>query len=139
MTDTAKLRDLAQRATQGEWEVCLGSGHNVFTGIHAYQNDGNKPIFIADCLTDYMLSKEVRCEDDHRHNLKYIAACSPATILELLDRLEAAERVCECVLEEKAFRDIISAGCGQVCEAIIRQESTRQALSVWQKVKEAQK
>lgn len=80
------------KATPGPWEICLGSGGNVCTGIHHYLKDGSGSIFVADCLTDYMLSKAVKCEDDHRQNLKAIAS-APTDIAALLAEVRRLNRM----------------------------------------------
>lgn len=84
MIDIQELRELAQKATQGNWE----SSNDGFVSMRRMRNDVRYVVGIAQC--------------DHRaEDADFIAAANPAAILELLDRLEAAEteqhRLSECL------------------------------------------
>lgn len=68
------LRQLAEKATQGEW--CVDDRHGVLADAGL---NGN--YYIASCSGP-----------DHRANKQFIAAVNPAAVLALLDELEAAER-----------------------------------------------
>ena len=83
MIDINELRRLAQAATSGEWYVERGNhiyGRNEVT-------DGEE-----------VWHPVIACTDDDEVNVNFeanaafIAAANPATISELLDRLEAAEK-----------------------------------------------
>ena len=75
----AELKALAQKATPGEWEVRdavpYGDGQVIFVG----RNEDNREI--------------ARWNWHHgntRNNIAFIAAANPATVLDLLTRLEKA-------------------------------------------------
>ncbi|HAN8245848.1 ead/Ea22-like family protein [Escherichia coli] len=68
------LREAAENATPGEW--CADDYHGVIA------DDGlNANYYIASCSGP-----------DNRANKRFIAAANPATVLALLDELEAAEK-----------------------------------------------
>jgi hypothetical protein len=83
VTDLADLRAIAEAATPGPWVMQkpgdndLGAG-TIFIDTHAYE-DGPEPV-IAET---YPLREA---------DAAYIAAASPSVMLELLDRVEAAEQ-----------------------------------------------
>jgi len=70
---TQELRKLAEAATVGVWKA---SGFSVNSKEHGWAT-------IANTELDY---------DGMAENAAYIAAANPAAILELLDRLEKAEK-----------------------------------------------
>ena len=77
MTNTKKLRELAEAATQGEWEAGAMS-------LGVYTPATNKPIAVLyDSGGDDF--------ENQKANAGYIAAANPAAIIALLDRLEVAE------------------------------------------------
>ena len=90
MTDLTKLKELAERATPGEW-ISRADGWT----IRAYQDsrlahDGIKvattcPVFIQGQGETPDVERQVA-------NQEFIAAASPATILALIERLERAEK-----------------------------------------------
>ena len=86
MSDLSKLRELAENATPGEWEA--GDAW-VYTDP-IYPDDRR----LSDVL-GMKFADEERAEAEHARGLRnaeFIAAANPATVLALLDRLEAAER-----------------------------------------------
>lgn len=68
------LRTAAENATPGEW--CTDDYHGVIADAGLNAN-----YYIASCSGP-----------DNRHNKRFIAAANPATVLALLDELEAAEK-----------------------------------------------
>ena len=80
MIDTKELRRLAQAATPGPWEFWHGM---IATDI---DNDGG--VVIAKRPTPSGGKLQARVDT----NFQYIVAAYPAASLELLDRLEAAEK-----------------------------------------------
>ncbi|EOY5688478.1 ead/Ea22-like family protein [Salmonella enterica subsp. enterica] len=104
----AELRQLAEKATQGEWwsdvvetEGEYGDGEDRASGYHSYA------VYVgSESLLD-MTNSTAACiheEWDHdyhmawdetaKRNAEFIAAANPATVLALLDELEAAESKC---------------------------------------------
>lgn len=100
------LRQLAEKATQGEWwsdvvetDGEYGEGEDRVSGYHSYA------VYVgSESLLD-MTNSTVACiheEWDHdyhiawdeaaKRNAEFIAAANPATVLALLDELEAAEK-----------------------------------------------
>ncbi len=77
MIDTTKLRELAQKATPGEWYVSAPAEHAVWKDI------GDRRYLIADTSDGFT--------DDN--NSEYIAAANPATVLALLDELDRLRNV----------------------------------------------
>lgn len=104
--DKQALRQLAEKATQGEWwsdvvetDGEYGEGEDRVSGYHSYA------VYVgSESLLD-MTNSTVACiheEWDHdyhiawdetaKRNAEFIAAANPATVLALLDDLEAAEK-----------------------------------------------
>lgn len=81
MIDTKELRKLAQAATPGGWYV---EGNDVYGCKDVTDGEEEWHPVIA-CADD---DEPVKYES----NAAFIAAANPETILELLDRLEAAEK-----------------------------------------------
>ena len=80
----------ARAATEGEWGSYLGSGINQCTMIGAMQPDGERIIFIADLLPDWVLKApkhNVDVPEDHIPNMKFIEKARE-DILWLIDRLK---------------------------------------------------
>ena len=100
--DINKLRQLAQAATPGPWVAKNVSGAGLEIHMsHPVYPDKEWPAFGTDSafckkgLVSYetwtQFPHEVR-DVQQSKNAEYIAAANPATISELLDRLEAAEK-----------------------------------------------
>ncbi|HCL6889362.1 TPA: ead/Ea22-like family protein [Citrobacter freundii] len=106
----AELRQLSEKATQGEWwsdvvetEGEYGEGEDRASGYHSYA------VYVgSESLLD-MTNSTAACiheEWDHdyhmawdetaKRNAEFIAAANPATVLALLDELETAEK---CIAE----------------------------------------
>ncbi|QWR81220.1 ead/Ea22-like family protein [Cronobacter sakazakii] len=89
--NTAKLKAAAEKATPGKWWIdSHGSAMVSFTG------NGMKTIFVTDGKA---MGKAVRHQDtgnlSHWRNdndATFIATANPATVLELIAALEAAEK-----------------------------------------------
>ena len=60
--------EICRKATQGPWEICLGSGVNLCTTVIAA--DGK--YMICDCLPDWFLD-EGAAPENHVPNLQFIA------------------------------------------------------------------
>lgn len=74
MIDAKKLRELASKATPGPWRT--------------EQANSYKRWLVIGSMSSHVM---------YPHDAAFIAAANPAAVLALLDRLEAAERVCEAV------------------------------------------
>jgi len=72
--DKQALRTAAENATPGEW--CTDNYHGVIADAGLNAN-----YYIASCSGP-----------DNRHNKRFIAAANPATVLALLDELEAKDK-----------------------------------------------
>ena len=83
MIDINELRRLAQAATPGPWQFWHGW---VAANI---DNDGG--VVVAERPTPSGGKYQAKVDA----NFKFIAAANPATVIELLDRLEAAEKEIE--------------------------------------------
>ncbi|MEB6425429.1 ead/Ea22-like family protein [Citrobacter freundii] len=122
--DKQALRQLAEKATQGEWwsdvvetDGEYGEGEDRVSGYHSYA------VYVgSESLLD-MTNSTAACiheEWDHdyhmawdetaKRNAEFIAAASPVTVLALLDELESAEkRIDELSASHSKLRDTISA------------------------------
>nr|WP_045135310.1 ead/Ea22-like family protein [Enterobacter kobei] len=87
--DKQALRTAAENATPGEW--CTDDYHGVIADAGLNAN-----YYIASCSGP-----------DNRSNKRFIAAANPATVLALLDELEAKDKQIEDLKE--AFRIALSA------------------------------
>lgn len=87
MTDIKKLRELAEAATQGEW---IRITDHPYLFVNHHNIDSPKA---WDC--------KVIGRFDYETDMEYFRYANPATILALLDRLEAVEteqnRLTECL------------------------------------------
>ena len=82
MGDTIdKLEELARKATRGPWRAANGQG-----SASVACKDCAIYINVRTCEVD-------ECVERWQADARYIAACSPATILPLLERYRAMERV----------------------------------------------
>ena len=66
-----EIRDREQIATEGQWDIFLGSGMHVCTAIGVNQPD-YKVTFICDCAPDWMVESNLGVKD-HRPNMNFIA------------------------------------------------------------------
>ena len=83
--DKRALREAAEKATSGKWERGDGNG-----------NGGELLVYCDDALGSAVceMTSEYNAIPKYQriNNLNFIAAANPATVLALLDELEAAER-----------------------------------------------
>ena len=95
--DKRALREAAERAGQNDWEY-------VYTSDLSAPGRGYITVGGAEAI--YCLNKAAGGVKQSENVLRYIAASNPATMLALLDELEAAEkRIAE--LEARAFNPAI--------------------------------
>lgn len=80
-----ELRRLAEAATPGPWKIAPA-------GTKAYERADPYPFDMIQVAPARFVRTEGRSENEANSNAAFIAAANPATILSLLDRLEAAER-----------------------------------------------
>lgn len=104
--DKQALRTAAENATPGEW--CTDDYHGVIADAGLNAN-----YYIASCSGP-----------DNRHNKRFIAAANPATVLALLDELEAAEKRNAELMEKQRLIDICQ---GQGLEHRIAAEKRAEA------------
>ncbi len=125
----AELRQLAEKATRGEWwsdvvetDGEYGDGEDRASGYHSYA------VYVGSELLLDMTNSTAACiheEWDHdyhmawdetaKRNAEFISAANPATVLALLDELEAAEkRIAEQQSAIIAPGIMRCAGCGFV-------------------------
>ena len=89
MIDINELRRLAQAATPGPW---IGCGPSFGESLPKYLNEvvvdreGDEDDGYSICNAPIGLDEELSAD------MAFIAAANPATVIELLDRLEAAEK-----------------------------------------------
>lgn len=89
MTDTDTLRELAKAATSGPWET----GRKFDLDSRVWKSSS-----IIDCICTMQVSN---CPN-HMNDARFVAACNPTAILELLDRLSRAESACASIKDEVA-------------------------------------
>lgn len=118
--DVNELRELAKRVTG--WSSCnaawLDSSEDVPAAVVGrIDDDGNEyPVAVVDCEQYY--------SDDSLALASFYAAANPTAILELLDRLEAAERdanrldTLEAMLRKSHYPTHHKAGFAMVPRAI---------------------
>lgn len=139
----AQLRLKAERATQGDWwsdvvetDGEYGEGEDRVSGYHSYAvYVGHDSLLdmtnsTAACITveddgDYLMA----WDEVGQRNAEFIAAANPATVLALLDALEAKDAI---ISDQDREIDSLSAIAGnnaaQVKELRSRAESAEQAL-----------
>ncbi|HAT3686975.1 ead/Ea22-like family protein [Citrobacter freundii] len=112
------LRQLAEKATQGEWwsdvvetDGEYGEGEDRASGYHSYAvYVGSESLLDMTNSTAACIHEEwdhdyhMAWDDTAKRNAEFIAAANPATVLALLDELEAAEkRIAELEAREVAL------------------------------------
>lgn len=102
----AALRQLAEESTQGEWwsdvvetDGEYGDGEDRASGYHSYAvYVGSESLLdmtnsTAACIhTEWDHDYLMAWDETAKRNAEFIAAANPATVLVLLDELEAAEK-----------------------------------------------
>lgn len=97
--NTQQLKELARRATGGIWKAFINEKTNTFA-IHTPDD--------ARCgnIVDWMGFDGVDCSKKQKaHNARFIAASNPAAVIELIERLESAERERDELRAEQAEHD----------------------------------
>ncbi|HAV1764869.1 TPA: ead/Ea22-like family protein [Enterobacter hormaechei subsp. steigerwaltii] len=104
--DKRALREAAEKATQGEWwsdvvetDGEYGEGEDRASGYHSYAvYVGSESLLdmtnsTAACIhTEWDHDYHMAWDETAKRNAEFIAAANPATVLALLDELEAAEK-----------------------------------------------
>lgn len=108
--DKQVLRQLAGKATKGEWVVFAKPTPTYFDAIHSLAALLNGTV--GDQKTLYMIDANGLCPaltgtgPNSANNAEFIAAANPATVLALLDELEAAEeRYDDMLRQARSFRE----------------------------------
>lgn len=92
--DTARLRELAMKATPGEWHVLSAPWRGPYDDpkVIAGHTDPHIAKYVCECVCPEDWDEDDEKESDRaEYDARYIAALSPAVVMELLDRLEKAE------------------------------------------------
>ena len=82
--DIDNLEKLAQAASRGPWKV-RGMGEDFFVEA---PGSPDMPYRLDVCGDDYTGHGD---DEQRRHNFEWVAAADPSAILELIERLRAAE------------------------------------------------
>ncbi|AYL46563.1 ead/Ea22-like family protein [Citrobacter freundii] len=104
--DKQALRQLAEKATQGEWwsdvvetDGEYGEGEDRASGYHSYAvYVGSESLLdmtnsTAACIhTEWDHDYHMAWDETAKRNAEFIAAANPATVLALLDELEARDK-----------------------------------------------
>jgi len=102
MIDTKAIRAAAEAATKGEWIAMEGRRFDpevVITTKHRDDRDMHRV-----CGLEVGFSGEIGIEQ--KANAKHIATANPATVIALLDRLEAAEAKVKELEQELKFQSL---------------------------------
>ncbi|EOH9010219.1 TPA: ead/Ea22-like family protein [Citrobacter freundii] len=117
------LREAAEKATQGEWwsdvvetDGEYGDGEDRASGYHSYAvYVGSESLLdmtnsTAACIhTEWDHDYLMAWDETAKRNAEFIAAANPATVLVLLDELEAAEkRIAELNESHRKLRDTMA-------------------------------
>lgn len=116
------LREAAEKATQGEWwsdvvetDGEYGDGEDRASGYHSYAvYVGSESLLdmtnsTAACIhTEWDHDYLMAWDETAKRNAEFIAAANPATVLALLDELEAAKQ--DSARWFKAFEKAVSIG-----------------------------
>jgi len=92
-----ELKEKAEKATRGPWEYCIFDDEHLEFGVHAPEHPDavksnlDEPWHMDHAVTVCKGMTGGKRED----NAQYIAAANPQTILELIKRLESAEKALE--------------------------------------------
>ena len=124
MIDINELRQLAQAATPGPWIGCgpsFGGSLPKYLNEVAVDREGDEDDGYSICNTPIGLDEE-RSTD-----MAFIAAANPATVSELLDRLEEAERASAHIKEVEFPRKMRAVAVGWETKCA-RLEQERDAL-----------
>lgn len=118
--DKRALREAAEKATKGEWwsdvvetDGEYGEGEDRVSGYHSYAvYVGHESLLdmtnsTAACIhTEWDHDYRMAWDETAKRNAEFIAAANPATVLALLDKLEAAEeRYVDMLRQARSFRE----------------------------------
>ena len=122
----AALRQLAEESTQGEWwsdvvetDGEYGEGEERSSGYHSYAvYVGSESLLdmtnsTASCIhEEWDHDYHIAWDETAKRNAEFIAAANPATVLALLDELDAAEkRIAELqIARDKCFKSGLKTG-----------------------------
>lgn len=81
---TQQLKELAQRATPWPWKWFTSNSHNRLSSVPSGKD--------GDVISAFKAVDGVSCVSVSRADMAFIEASHPGTVLELIDRIEAAER-----------------------------------------------
>ncbi|QLU14961.1 ead/Ea22-like family protein [Citrobacter freundii] len=127
------LRQLAEESTQGEWwsdvvetDGEYGDGEDRASGYHSYAvYVGSESLLdmtnsTAACIhTEWDHDYLMAWDETAKRNAEFIAAANPATVLVLLDELEAAEkRIAE---QREYYEGVIADGSRRIAELDARE------------------
>lgn len=99
--DKRALREAAEKATPGKWE--RGDGNGNGGELHVYCDDA-----LGSAVCEMTFEYNAIPKYQRINNLNFIAAANPATVLALLDELEAAKQ--DSAKWFKAFEKAVSVG-----------------------------
>ncbi len=116
MTDTTKLRELAQKATPGPWETCYcDEGEYEIIDTEFDEDDCHTGYNIVTNSDDGTGPKMKECDAN------FIAAANPATVLALLDELQSMR---EDLNDARSEFVQVAAGLNDAAQCIARQSQT---------------
>src|SRR3990167_387937 len=81
-----EIKQRAERADPGPWEIFLGSGEHLCTSVGYFKSNSNDVVHICDCLTDWMIDNDCAAKD-HVPNMEFIAH-SRQDVVDLLDWID---------------------------------------------------
>ncbi|MEJ3693063.1 ead/Ea22-like family protein [Citrobacter freundii] len=116
----AELRQLAEKASQGEWwsdvvetDGEYGDGEDRASGYHSYAvYVGSESLLdmtnsTASCIhEEWDHDYHIAWDETAKRNAEFIAAANPDTVLALLDELEAKDRLNTELIEKQRLIDI---------------------------------
>lgn len=127
------LREAAEKATQGEWwsdvvetDGEYGEGEDRVSGYHSYAvYVGNESLLDMTNSTAACIHEEwddeyhMAWDETAKRNAEFISVANPATVLALLDELEAAEkRIAE---QREYYEGVIADGSRRIAELDARE------------------
>ncbi|EBO9823621.1 ead/Ea22-like family protein [Salmonella enterica] len=139
--DKRALREVAEKATKGEWwsdvvdtDGEYGEGEDRVSGYHSYAvYVGHESLLdminsTAACIhTEWDHDYHMAWDETAKRNAEFIAAANPATVLALLDELEADKEQIK-TLESRNRR---LQGIIDVAEKRIAEQSSQKRLIGW--------
>lgn len=96
MIDIKELRQLAQAATPGPWKLYDDGSDTQHIGDVSKTNAGWQYETVCNMYEDvsdnYDTDNDYKLFENSNNNAAFIVAANPVAIIELIDRLEAAEK-----------------------------------------------